>query len=78
MINKIQTVPKIIFVDFDNTLSADIWSEEVDKSFFSQDNYVNWNSICKTNPRTYENCQPVPCIASIISLFNMSSKKKYP
>lgn len=34
MINKIQAVPKIIFVDFDNTLSADTWSEEVDKSFF--------------------------------------------
>lgn len=70
MINKIQTVPKIIFVDFDNTLSADTWSEEVDKSFFSQDSYVNWNSVCKTNPRTYENCQPVPCVARAIHYFH--------
>ena len=43
---------KIIFVDFDNTLSANKWSDVVEETSFSQDDYVNWDCICKTNQNT--------------------------
>ena len=70
MMNKIQGIPKIIFVDFDNTLSANKWSAVVEETSFSQDDYVNWDCICKTNQNTYDKCEPVPCVQRAIHFFH--------
>ena len=70
MINKIQGIPKIIFVDFDNTLSANKWSDVVEETSFSQDDYVNWDCICKANPSVYDECEPVPCVSRAIHFFH--------
>lgn len=70
MINKIQGIPKIIFVDFDNTLAADKWSEKIEKMSFSEDNYINWDCICKTNTDAYDECEPVPCVQRAIYFFH--------
>lgn len=75
MINKMKGIPKIIFVDFDNTLSANKFSEEVEQSAFSQDNYVNWDCICKTNPKTYDLCQPVPCVRNALNFFHKKGSR---
>jgi len=75
MNNKILGIPKIIFVDFDNTLSANVWADNLTSHFFSSDNHTNWEAICKTNPDVYSLCQPVPCVARAIQFFHQRGSR---
>lgn len=70
MLNKIHNIPKIIFVDFDFILSAGVWEDSLTENPFSSDRYINWDSICKTNPDAYALCKLVPCVARAIKFFH--------
>ena len=35
-----------------------------------QDDYMNWDCICKTNQNTYDKCEPVPCVQRAIHFFH--------
>lgn len=69
MNNKILGIPKIIFIDFDNTLSANVWADNLTSFSPNLDNHTNWESMRKMNPDSYALCKPVPCVARAIQFF---------
>lgn len=75
MYNKILGVPKIIFVDFDNTLSADVWQDGLFDHSFSCDDHTNWDALCKTNSDVYSLCKPVPCVARAVKFFRQKGSR---
>ncbi len=75
MNNKILGIPKIIFVDFDNTLSANVWADNLTSHSFSSDNHTNWESMRKMNPDFYALCKPVPCVARAIQFFHQRGSR---